>query len=105
MANLIPHIGVRLCLHSKYLTLSPSAKNPKPGSRRAGPVSLDGLTLGLIWNAKRGGDVALVKAGELISDKYQNVKVNRYDSTRPCEKKLLARAMQECDVFIVSTGD
>src|SRR5262249_35822257 len=69
------------------------------------PASLDGLRLGLIWNAKRGGDVALVKAGQLIQGQCKDVKVSRYDSTRPCEKSLLEKAKQECDVFIISTGD
>ena len=69
------------------------------------PGSLDGLTLGLLWNSKRGGDIALDKAGQLVSNKYRNVKVIRYDGTMPCEKKLMARARQECDVFIGSTGD
>ncbi len=69
------------------------------------PNSLDALTLGLIWNSKRGGELALTKAGELISNKYQNVKVIRYDGSMPCEKELLQRAQQECDIFIGSTGD
>ena len=69
------------------------------------PRSLDGLTLGLLWNSKRGGEVALVKAGELIRNKYKNVKVIRYDGTMPCEKALMERARQECDVFIGSSAD
>ena len=69
------------------------------------PRSLDGLTLGLLWNAKRGGEVALTKAGELISSKYKNVKVIRYDGSMPCTKELMEKARQECDVFIGSTAD
>ena len=69
------------------------------------PRSLDGLTLGLLWNSKRGGEIALGKAGELVRNKYKNVKVIRYDGSMPCEKKLMERARQECDVFIGSTGD
>jgi len=69
------------------------------------PRSLDGLTLGLLWNSKRGGEIALVKAGELVRNKYKNVKVIRYDGSMPCEKGLMERARQECDVFVGSTGD
>lgn len=47
------------------------------------PNTLDGLTLGLLWNSKRGGDIALAKAGELISRRYKNVKVIRYDGSMP----------------------
>jgi hypothetical protein len=69
------------------------------------PRSLDGLTLGLIWNSKRGGDVALDKAGELIKSRFKDVKVIRYDGTMPCEKKLMEKAKKECDIFVGSTGD
>ncbi len=69
------------------------------------PSSLDGLTLGLLWNGKRGGEVALKKAGDLVSSNYRNVKVIRYDGSMPCEKELLKRARQECDIFIGATAD
>ena len=69
------------------------------------PGSLDGLTLGLIWNSKRGGELALTTAGDLIRNQYRNVKVIRYDGSMPCEKELLKQAKQECDIFIGSTGD
>lgn len=67
--------------------------------------TLDGLTLGLLWNSKRGGEVALMKASELVQSRYENVKVIRYDGTMPCEKTLMARATQECDVFIGASAD
>ena len=69
------------------------------------PRSLDGLTVGLLWNSKRGGEVALVKAGELMRNKFKNVKVIRYDGSMPCEKDLMERAKRECDVFIGSSAD
>ena len=67
--------------------------------------SLDGLTLGLLWNSKRGGETALMKAGEIISNMYKDVKVIRYNGSMPCEKELMKRAKEECDIFIGSTGD
>ena len=69
------------------------------------PKSLDGLTLGLLWNGKRGGEIALRKAGELIKARFKDVKVDFYNGTQPCEKKLIEQARKECDVFIGSTGD
>ena len=69
------------------------------------PRSLDGLTLGLLWNSKRGGDIALAKAAELISNKYKNVRTIRYVGSHPCEKEIMQKAQQECDIFIGSTGD
>ena len=49
--------------------------------------SLDGLTLGLLWNSKRGGEVALDKAGELIKSRYKDVKVIRYNGAMPCDEE------------------
>ena len=69
------------------------------------PHSLDGLTVGLLWNSKRGGELALMKAGELIKNKYKNVKVIRYDGSMPCDKEVMERAKKECDIFVGSTGD
>jgi hypothetical protein len=69
------------------------------------PGSLDGLTLGLLWNGKRGGDVALRVAGERIAQRYDNVKVIRYDGSMPFDKSLLAKAREECDIFVGSTAD
>ena len=78
------------------------AKAVEPAPR---PRSLDNLTLGLLWNSKRGGEIALDHAGSLVQAKYRNVKVNRYDGSMPCDKALVERAREECDIFIGSTGD
>src|SRR5262249_55861411 len=69
------------------------------------PSTLNGLRVGLLWNSKRGGDLALARAGELVRNKYKDVKVVRYDGSYPFDKPLLTKATQECDVFIGSTGD
>ena len=78
------------------------AKAFEPARR---PASLDNLTVGLIWNSKRGGELALDHAGKLLQSGYSNVKVVRYDGSMPCDKALLERAKKECDVFVGSTGD
>jgi hypothetical protein len=69
------------------------------------PETLDGLKLGLLWNSKRGGEIALMKVGELIRNRYTNVEVIRYDGSMPCDKDLMQTAKQECDIFVGSTGD
>ena len=88
--------------------LSPVAQtdgDTKVGAAAPRPQSLDNLTVGLLWNSKRGGEIALLKAAELIKAKYTNLNVIRYNGSMPCEKPLMERAKQECDVFIGSTGD
>jgi len=71
----------------------------------ARPQSLEGLTLGLLWNSKRGGEIALGKAAELLKSRYRNLKVIRYDGSMPCDKPLIEKARHECDVFVGSTAD
>ena len=80
-------------------------RKTKPVEPAARPQSLDNLTLGLIWNSKRGGEIALDHAGELIAQRYRNVKVRRYDGSMPCDKEIIRRAKEECDIFVGSTGD
>lgn len=69
------------------------------------PSTLDGKTVGLLWNDKRGGDVALRRMGKLIQERYRDVKVIAYKGPRGYPKPLLEKAFKECDVFIGSTGD
>ena len=69
------------------------------------PRTLDGLTLGLLWNGKRGGEVALMHAAQLLQGRYQNLKTIRYDGSMPCPPAMVQRAHQECDVVIGSTAD
>jgi hypothetical protein len=78
------------------------SKSFEPAAR---PRSLDGLTLGLIWNSKRGGELALGHVGKLLQARHGNLKVIRYDGSMPCDKALLERAKRECDLFVGSTGD
>lgn len=85
--------------------VAPSEGELKIGGAAPRRKSLDGLTLGLLWNSKRGGEVALVKAGELISSRYKDMKVIRYDGSMPCDKEVMDRAMAECDIFVGSSAD
>ena len=67
--------------------------------------TLAGKKVGLIWNAKRGGDVALDRVGEQIRERYPDIEVTRYNGNFPCAPDLLDKALEECDVFVGSSGD
>jgi len=67
--------------------------------------SLAGKKIGLVWNAKRGGDVALDRVGEQLTSRYPDVTVTRYNGNFPCAPDLLEEALVECDVFVGSSGD
>lgn len=67
--------------------------------------SLAGKKVGLVWNAKRGGDVALDRVGEQLGRRFPEVVVTRYNGNFPCAPQLLEKALEECDVFVGSSGD
>lgn len=67
--------------------------------------SFDGRTIGLLWNAKPNGDIALKRVGELIQQQFPNVTVSFYSGSVPCETSLLRQAAQECDAVVACTAD
>ena len=40
------------------------------------PQTLDNKTVGLLWSGTHGGDLALNRAGEMLQERFSNVKVN-----------------------------
>ena len=75
----------------------------RPNAR---PSSLDGKTVGLLWSGTHGGDLALNRAGELIQERYTDVKVNFYTGGNyPAPPPIVRQAGEECDVVIGATAD
>jgi hypothetical protein len=68
-------------------------------------TSLEGKTLGLVWNAKPNGDVALKRTGELISERVPGLTVRFYSGSLPCSPELLRQAAEECDAVLACTAD
>ncbi len=72
----------------------------------ARPKTLDNKTVGLLWSGTHGGDIALKTAGELIQQRFKNVKVNFYNGGNyPAPPHMVKQAAQECDVVIGATAD
>jgi hypothetical protein len=69
------------------------------------PSSLEGKTIGLVWNGKANGDVALRRAGELIQQQIPHVTLKFYSGALPTPRFLLEQAKQEIDVAIGCTAD
>ena len=70
------------------------------------PKSLDGLTVGLIWSGTHGGDLALNRAGNLIQQRFSDVKINFYTGGNyPTPPPIVKQAGEECDVVIGATAD
>lgn len=67
--------------------------------------SLEGRTVGLLWNGKPNGDVALRRVGELLRDRTNGLSVRFYSGSLPCGPALLDQAHNECDAIIACTAD
>jgi hypothetical protein len=67
--------------------------------------ALSGRKVGLVWNAKANGDVALRTAAERIQTVVPDVEFIFYSGQEPCASELLEQAIEECDAFIACTAD
>ncbi|MBI2872432.1 MAG: hypothetical protein HYY00_04490 [Chloroflexi bacterium] len=73
-------------------------------------TTLAGKRVGLWWNMKAGGDVALDRVAELISQKFPGASFKHYQgsvgaSLRHATAKDADRVAAECDVVVGSTSD
>jgi hypothetical protein len=81
--------------------LSPENREPLPR-----PVSLDGLTVGLLDISKARGDVFIDRIEDLLGQR--GIKTNRYKKptfTRVAPIELTQQIATECDVVIESLAD
>ena len=69
------------------------------------PSSLEGKTIGLVWNGKANGDVALRRAGELLEQQIPGVTVKFYSGALPTPTFIMDKAKEEVDVAIGCTAD
>ncbi len=88
-------------------TFSPvAAKAPlhvQPADR---PASLDGKTVGLIWNGKPGGDVALAIVAEFVKKRFPGARFFKSGwNSFPFTGKQTEEIVATCDVVVGTTGD
>ncbi len=69
------------------------------------PTSLEGKTIGLVWNGKANGDVALKRAAELIQKRVPNVQFKFYSGALPVPRQLMEQAKREVQLAIGCTAD
>ena len=70
------------------------------------PATLDNKTVGLLWSGTHGGDLALNRAGEMIQERFENVKIIFYTGGNyPAPPPIVKQAGEECDVVIGATAD
>ena len=70
------------------------------------PSTLNDLTIGLVWSGTHGGDLALNRAGEIIQERFSNVKINFYTGGNyPTPPPIVKQEGEECDRVIGATAD
>ncbi len=87
--------------------LNPTAD--RYGTEAAGlaprPRSLAGQTVGLVWNGKPNGDVALRAIGAELESRFAGLRTKFYSGSIPCDRKLLEQVAAECSVAVTCTAD
>jgi hypothetical protein len=78
--------------------------NSKPTPRAARAKTLDAIDLGLWWNKKIGGEVALEFYGDELRHQFGVATHQLYDSF-PAHKGMTDRAAEVADAVIGATGD
>ena len=68
------------------------------------PKDLANKRLGLFWNSKIGGDVALLRVAELLGNRFPGVSCELIHSGKPGTKEQMAQA-KRYDVVLGATGD
>jgi hypothetical protein len=95
----------RLDVHSPLATTVEHSVKPAPRLR-----DLAGATIGLYWNMKAGGDLALDRAEELLRAGYPGLRFRRYTGSvgwlmRHCTAEDADRIASEVQAVIGTTND
>ena len=69
------------------------------------PSSLEGKTIGPVWNGKANGDVALKRAGEILQNMVPSATIKFYSGALPTPTFIMDNAIEEIDVAIGCTAD
>ncbi len=91
--------------HLEVLDPTPTRHGGKPVKTAPRLQSLEGKTVGLLWNGKALGDVALKRTAELIAERVPNVTFKFYSGSMPCGPALLEEVAAQCDAAIGCTAD
>lgn len=93
--------------HLRLEVLNPTAD--EYGTDVAGlaarPPDLRGRTIGLLWNGKPNGDVALRAIGAALESQFEGLRTTFYSGSIPCDRGLLELAAAECSAVVACTAD
>ena len=71
----------------------------------ARPAGLPGQTVGLLWNGKPNGDIALRAIGAELESQFDGLRTRFYSGSIPCDRTLLDLVAAECSAVVACTAD
>ena len=80
----------------------------KEATRAPALASLDGLTIGLLWNQKAKGDQLLKRTGERLRSRFGGKILpmeQKNNASAPAPTEILTNLSPECDYLITASGD
>ena len=94
---------------TELVVLDPTvAPLPADGVVAERPVTLDGLTIGLLANGKLNSEEMLTAIHDVLADRFEFGSVmerNKHNASRPCPEGIIDELVDECDVVVTSSGD
>ena len=69
------------------------------------PHSLEGKTIGLLWNGYTTGDQVLKSLGETLGGRFNDAHAKFYLGGHPTPAPVLEKAAEECDVVVGGFAD
>ena len=66
---------------------------------------LRGQTVGLLWNGKPNGDIALRAIGAELESQFDRLRTRFYSGSIPCDRTLLELVAAECSAVVACTAD
>ncbi len=67
--------------------------------------TLSDKTVGIYWNTKTGGDVALKRLAELMRKDFPKVQFKNFTHRFPVPSDVIEDIISQCDAVMGSTGD
>jgi hypothetical protein len=97
--NLTPSSILKVCKP----VAAKASMHVQPADR---PTSLNNKTIGLVWNGKPGGDVALGQIVEFVINYFHEAKFKEFFYNGfPFTKSQIDQIATGCDVVVGTTGD
>jgi len=96
--------------NNKIVVLDPTSKGKVKEAKVAKrPISLEGKTVGIVWNGKLGGNAFLERLGELLIERFRLSKILKLyakaDVTSSLPETEIDEFAKKCEFVLIGVGD